>query len=121
MFCNAIEDDLLLAKATKCEVVLFQNDRVLINAKNKNGQTGDFWTPRKNLKNFRYYAWYNGMRTEFEAAKRLAKLGTIVFNATGQDWKLAGDFDLPQIIKLINQLNPYAKYYENKPTNNRNR
>lgn len=121
MFCNIKEDMPSFAKMANCEVLILQNTKAQVKVKNKNGQLITDFFPKDKLTNFRYMAWYNGIKTEFQVAKKLARMSTIIYNATGQNWNLIGNLEIPEIKKLIDQMLPYVEYYEKKQNNNRNR
>lgn len=108
MFCNEKH-----SKA-RCEIILLQNTRVRIKNKDKT-----YWANKIDLENFRYLAWYNGIKTEYQVAKKLAKIGTSLYNLTGQNYSLVGYFDVPQIKKLIDEIGPVADYFERKQIDDR--
>ena len=121
MFCNLKDDGPNFSKMARCEVLLFQNQRVQAQIKNKKGEIVTYWFEKNQLANFRYLAWYNGIKIEYQIAKKLAKMGTILYNLTGQDFNLNKKFEIPEIKKIIDQIRPLADYYEKKNANDRSR
>lgn len=113
MFCNAKTDLLCLKKDTRCEVVDISNNKVNVIAKNAKGEIVDLWLAKEALTNFRYFAWWNGIKTEYQLAKKLAKLATTLLSQ-GHDWRIAGKFEMGDLKKLVDQLSPYATYYDKK-------
>lgn len=119
MFCNIKEETQNLRKSSKCDILMLQNDKAYIKVKDKNNNFISNWVSKKQLENFRYFAWYNGIKEEFQAAKKLAKTGTYIYNLTGQDWHIVGKFEITDIKKLLNQMLPYADYFKKRETHYR--
>lgn len=112
MLCNIKSESNIFQEMARCEISVLQNTRVQIHAKNKQGKEITEWLQKDELTNFRYIAWYNGIKADFQTAKKLAKMGTIVYNATGQNLNLIGDFELQEVKRLLDQIKPCAEYYE---------
>lgn len=119
MFCNIKDDSEIYTKQARCEVFILQGEKAYVFVKDKKGHQTKEWISTNKLINFRYLAWYNGIKEEFHIGKKLAKIGTTIYNHSGQDWNLIGKFEIPEIKKLINQMLPYANYYINRATGRR--
>lgn len=114
MFCNIATDMPDFRERTKVEVEEIHTDRIRVRGKTKAGIVSELWAPRSGLRDFRYSAWFNGIREEFRTGKKLAKIATKVFLATNQDHGVLGEHSIDRIKELIDTLEPLASYYDAK-------
>jgi len=117
MICNINKEDSLYRENARSEVLHLQHDRVQIKAKSKEGKIVTSWQPKENLKNFRYWATYNGNKVEFQLARKLADIGTTIYNATQQDLHFTGEYNEKELKRLISEYATYAEYYTSKIDN----
>jgi hypothetical protein len=114
LFCNILKETDQFRADTKSEVLSPRAASIKVSAKNKKGDTEEAWINVENLHNFRYRAWYSGNKTEFLVAKKLANIANVIYKDSGQDILIRGQYNIPQIKKLIDQYSSYAEYLSNR-------